>query len=85
MDVSIIQQFIVEQALILIPALWVLGYFLKQSPKVADWVIVWILVALGIVGGISIVGFNANGVIQGILVAGASVLGHQLIKQTKNK
>jgi Phage holin family Hol44, in holin superfamily V len=82
---TLIQSYIVEQALILIPALWVLGYFLKQSPKVADWVIVWILAFAGVVGSLAIVGFDAQGVIQGVLVAGAAVLGNQMIRQVQKK
>jgi hypothetical protein len=82
---EMVSQFIVDEALILIPALWVVGFFLKQSAKVADWIIPWILIVLGIAGSLGLMGFTVQAVIQGILVCGASVLGHQVIKQTSNK
>ena len=34
---------------------------------------------------IALIGFNVNAIIQGILVAGATVLGNQLIKQYKKE
>jgi hypothetical protein len=77
--------FILEDALVLIPVLWIIGYFLKQSNKVADWVIPWILIGLGIAGSIGLMGFSVQAIIQGVLVSGASVLGHQVIKQTTSK
>ena len=80
---ELIQEYIIGEALILIPVLWVIGYFIKQTPKVPNWVIVWVLAVTGIVGAVAIMGFNADGFIQGILVAGASVLGNQFVKQTK--
>lgn len=83
--VSMIQHYIINEALILIPVLWVIGYLIKQTPRIPDWAIVWILTIAGVVGGITIIGANSDGVIQGILVAGASVLGHQLMLQTKKK
>ncbi len=77
--------YLVEKALILVPVLYVIGAFLKSTPKISDWLIPWILLAVGIVGGLFVVGFNYEGVIQGILIAGVTVLGNQLIKQTTNK
>lgn len=78
-------QYITQNALILIPVLYILGTFLKNTTSIQDWLIPWILTALGIIGGLFLVEFNINGIIQGILVAGVTVLGNQLLKQTLNK
>ncbi|WP_425292374.1 phage holin family protein [Clostridium sporogenes] len=80
-----LMDYIVEQALILIPALYVIGIMLKQTSKIKDWTIPWILLVLGIIGAISLMGFNANAVIQGILVTGVAVYTNQLIKQSTEK
>lgn len=77
-----ITDYIVEQALILIPVLCVLGEMLKNTPKIPNWLIPWILTVIGIIGGCAIIGINASGIIQGILIAGVTVLGNQLVKQT---
>lgn len=74
--------YIVEQALILVPALWIVGAFLKKTPNVPDWVIPWALLAAGVGGAIAIIGTTPEAVIQGILVTGVAVLGHQIVKQT---
>lgn len=83
MEAAAIQEFLVPEVLILIPVLWLVGFFFKKTPKVPDWVVVWIILTLGIVASLFIVGFDINGVLQGVLVAGVSVLGYDLYKQTK--
>ncbi len=80
-----IGKFIIEKALIIVPALWIIGSFLKHTPAIRDWIIPWILTGLGIVGAVAIMGVTAEAVVQGILVAGMAVLGHQLLKQTMEK
>lgn len=77
-----IKEFLIEDALALIPVLIIIGAVLKSTPKIANWLIPYILLALGIVGGISLVGVTPEGVVQGILVAGVSVFTHQLVKNT---
>jgi len=79
---EIIKSFMLEQALVLIPVLWIIGAIVKRTPFIPDWLIPYILLVLGAVGGLVTVGVSAEGVIQGILAAGAAVLGHQLVKQT---
>ncbi|GKU79843.1 phage holin family protein [Paenibacillus sp. L3-i20] len=78
-------QYITEKALVLIPVLFIIGLLLKNTPKVADWSIPWVLLVFGIVGGILVVGDVVQGVIQGVLLTGATVLSHQLVKQTIKK
>jgi len=76
-------QLITEKALILIPALYIIGIFLKKTPHISNWMIPWILLVLGITGAILLTGEMLNGIIQGVLVTGSTVLSNQLIKQTK--
>lgn len=73
-------QYIVEQALILVPALYVVGMFLKQS-AVDDKYIPVTLLLLGVVGAILMLGLSVHSVIQGIFVAGTAVFANQVIKQ----
>lgn len=78
--------FVPEQLLILVAALYVLGIFMKNSPKVLDWLIPWVLLVVGIIGSITLQrGFTALAVFQGIVATGVAVLTNQLIKQTVNK
>ncbi|RNA70309.1 phage holin family protein [Alteribacter keqinensis] len=76
-------QFIVDEALILIPVLMIIGKIIKQTPRVPDWLIPYLLLGLGIVFTTYLIGFSMQAVIQGVLVTGAAVFGHQLIKQTR--
>ena len=75
--------YIIENALILIPVLYILGSFLKGLKNIKDKYIPLVLLAIGIGFSIAIIGFNVDAIIQGILVTGVTVLGNQLIKQSK--
>lgn len=79
MDVS---QYITQNALILIPVLYIIGMIIKNTDKISDKYIPLILLVFGIAGSMGIIGINANAVIQGVLVTGATVYTNQLIKQT---
>ncbi|UII57671.1 phage holin family protein [Cytobacillus spongiae] len=74
--------FLNENYIMLVPALWVLGFALKQTPKVPDWSIIWILFLAAIILGNLAFGFSSTGIINGIIAAGVAVLGHQMFKQT---
>lgn len=81
MDIDLMS-YIIEEAYILIPVLYVIGVFLKNIPKLADWLIPWILLGLGMLGGFFLKDMQFSGILQGILVAGATVFANQLYKQT---
>lgn len=80
-----ILEYVIQEALILIPVLYVIGMFIKSTPNVPSWIIPWIMLALGVIGATAILGFNVQGIIQGVLVAGVTVFVNQLLKQTANK
>ncbi|SHE78703.1 phage holin family protein [Clostridium fallax] len=80
-----ILQFVPQNIMILIPAIYILGIFLRNSPKIKNWTIPWILMVLGILGSIVIEGFSFLAIIQGIIVAGMAVFTNQIVKQTRNK
>ena len=75
--------YIIENALILIPVLYILGSFLKNLENIKDKYIPLVLLAIGIGFSVAIIGFSVDAIIQGVLVAGVTVLGNQLIKQSK--
>ena len=74
-------EYIIENCLILIPVLYVIGAILKGIDIIKDKYIPLILLPIGIVLAIAIQGLNVNAVIQGILVVGVTVYGNQLFKQ----
>ena len=76
-----ILKYVNDQALILIPVLYIIGMFIKSTPKIPDWLIPFILLAIGILGSFALIGVSVQSVIQGILVSGTSVYANQLIKQ----
>lgn len=79
---EMLKDYILDNALILIPAIYVIGAILKGTELVKDKYIPVILLPIGIVLGMILVGFNVNGFIQGVLVTGVAVYANQLVKQT---
>lgn len=79
-------QYLLDEALIVVVALLIIGVILKNTPWIVDWSIPWLLtvsgvgLAWGVMGAISV-----QATIQGILAAGIATLGHQLWKQTFQK
>ena len=77
-----ILSYIIDKCLILIPVLYIIGMAIKGVPNIKDWVIPYIIMVFGVAFAVFLNGFNVESVIQGVLVAGATVYANQLIKQT---
>lgn len=84
-NVDVFSTYIVTDGLILIPVLMILGAMLKTTPKIANWVIPYILLVVGTVLALFLLGFDVNGFIQGVLISGTAVFAHQLYKQGVKK
>lgn len=82
---DILKEFLIDEALIVIPVLIILGKFIKETDVIKDKFIPLILLPIGIVFAVLLIGVDVYGVLQGVLVTGAAVFGHQLIKQTKER
>ena len=82
---EMLKDYILDNALILIPAIYVIGAILKGTELIKDKYIPVILLPVGIVLGMLIVGFTVNGFIQGVLVTGVAVYANQLVKQALKK
>lgn len=77
-----IMSYVVENAVILIPVLYIIGTMLKGTEKIDDKYIPLILLPVGVILAMLLLGFNVSAVIQGVLVTGASVYVNQLFKQS---
>ena len=75
--------YIAENALVLIPVIYIIGMFLKGLKGVSDKHIPFVLMFISIAFSVAMLGLNVDSIIQGILIAGATVLSNQLIKQSK--
>lgn len=86
---EMLMTYIVENGAIVVPVLWCIGAALKRTPKVADWLIPYLLGAAGIAFCLTIAlttgGRAVDGIMQGVITAGVAVYGNQLVKQAANK
>lgn len=63
-------EYIMNEALIIIPVLWILGTFLKKTPRVQDWTIPWVLLMAGMLFAIGIIGFTVDAAIFSVFTVG---------------
>ena len=76
--------YIIEEGIIMIPALYIIGAIIKHTDIMANkWIPLTLLVISLILTPLVIGGYNPDNIIQSILVAGVTVFGDQLIKQSK--
>ena len=73
--------YLVDNALILVPVMYFIGFCIKNTKVIKDKYIPIILLPIGILFFFFFLGFNVNSVIQGILITGATVYTNQLLKQ----
>ncbi|MBO2943595.1 phage holin family protein [Paenibacillus sp. F411] len=83
MEWNMIFELVDPRLLIVVAACWVIGYVLKQTPKVPNWSIIYIVVMVAILLTIGLIGWSVESVIQGILAGAFAVFGHQAVKQAK--
>lgn len=83
MDWTTVINLIDPKLFIVVAACWVLGYILKQTPKVPDWSIVYVVTVFSLAFAVWMVGFTPAGLLQGLLCGAVAVYGNQLIKQAK--
>ena len=75
--------FIMNEALIMFPALRVIGAIIKHTKFIPDkWIPVILLGVSIALSPLVIGGYSPSNIVQAVLVAGAAVFGHQLVKQT---
>ncbi|OEF98137.1 phage holin family protein [Desulfuribacillus alkaliarsenatis] len=77
-----IMSLIMDNALPIVVALWILGRIIKGTNVIASKFIPLILLPVGIILTAWLLGgFTAENIIQGILVTGAAVYANEIMKQ----
>lgn len=81
-----ILSYILEEGLIIIPALYIIAEIIKRAEVVKDKYIPLILLVISVIGTplTLIGGYTAQNVVQAILVAGATVFSNQIVKQSRS-
>ena len=83
MEWNAIYQLIDLKLLIVVAACWAIGFALKQTPKVPNWIIVYVVTLVAVALTVGIMGFSPESLIQGILCGAFAVYGNQIVKQAK--
>ena len=74
--------FIIEEGLIMIPVLYIIGEIIKYTGVLNNkWIPLTLLVFSLLFTPLLLGGFTPDNIVQAVLVTGVTVLGDQLIKQ----
>lgn len=79
--IQLAMEYISDHVYILVPVLFFIGFLFKQTPRIADWLIPYLLTIIGVAFACGIAGYSVDSILQGILVAAVTVFIHQLLKQ----
>ena len=75
--------FIIEEGLIMIPVLYIIGEIIKFTGLLNNkWIPLTLLVFSLLFTPLLLGGFTPDNIVQAVLVTGVTVLGDQLIKQS---
>lgn len=75
--------YIIEEGLIMIPVLYIIGEIIKFTGVLNNkWIPLTLLVFSILFTPLLLGGFTPDNIVQAVLVTGVTVLGDQLIKQT---
>ena len=75
--------YIIEEGLIIIPALYIIGEIIKFTGVLNNkWIPLTLLVFSLLFTPLLLGGFTPDNIVQAVLVTGVTVLGDQLIKQS---
>lgn len=80
-----LSDFLLEQGLVLIPVLNIIGRIIKGIKFIDDKYIPLILLVIGVLAAMGLMGFSVSSAVQGVLLTGTAVFGNQLIKQLSSK
>lgn len=83
MTEEILKEFLNEGLYILIPVLWIIGAVIKKSAKIKSNYIPYFIIVISILYVFLLTQDIVEALVQGIIVAGITVLAHQLVVQTK--
>ena len=76
--------YIIEEGLIMIPALYIIGEIIKFTGVLNNkWIPLTLLVFSLLFTPLLLGGFTPDNIVQAVLVTGVTVLGDQLIKQSR--
>ena len=76
--------YIIDEALIMIPALYIIGEVIRQTTVMLNKFIPLTLLIISIIATpVVLGGYTPDNIVQAVLIVGVTVFGDQLIKQTK--
>lgn len=86
MEIREIFDLISEHVYVVVLALWVIGYIIKNTEWIKDKYIPVILLVISIgFTPLMLGGYTPQSIVQGVLVAGGAVIGNEIMKQSRKE
>ena len=79
-------EFVTQEAYIMVPTLWVVGFIVKRTEQIKDkYIPIILLVVSLLLSPWMLGGHSPENIVQAILVAGGAVLADNLYRQSKKE
>jgi len=85
LEAQILTTFINPESYVFIPVFYILLLFLRQTPRLEPWTHAWIITGISVISCFLYYGYTIQSFVEGVLVAGASILLKDLIHINLNK
>ncbi|WP_097149433.1 phage holin family protein [Ureibacillus acetophenoni] len=79
MEANFLASLIDSRSYVLIPVLYIILLLLRQTPRLEPWTHAWIVMGVSIISCFLYYGFVIQSFVEGVLVAGVSILLKDLI------
>ncbi|CAM5193612.1 Holin OS=Ureibacillus acetophenoni OX=614649 GN=SAMN05877842_10632 PE=4 SV=1 [Ureibacillus acetophenoni] len=79
MEADVLATLIDPRSYILIPVLYIIWLILRQTPRLEPWTHAWIIMGISIISCFLYYGFIIQSFVEGVLVAGVTILVKDLI------
>lgn len=79
LEADVLATLIDPRSYILIPVLYIIWLILRQTPRLEPWTHAWIIMGISIISCFLYYGFIIQSFVEGVLVAGVTILVKDLI------
>ncbi len=79
LEANILATLIDPKSYVLIPVLYIILLLLRQTPRLEPWTHAWIIMGISVISCFLYYGFIIQSFVEGVLVAGVSILIKDLI------
>jgi len=83
MEWRLIIELLDPKLMIVLAVCWIWGYILKRTPRVPNWSIIFIVMAIAVLFAVWMLGWGPLALLQGVLCGAVAVYGYEAYKAAR--